>query len=172
MELDRRIEEQQLVFLQYLNLMKSAIDEWKRIHMIIAPFSGRVVFAGIVQENQTVVAGQELFYIQPGNTTWFGELSVSQQSFGRVEEGQRVLVRFNGYPYHEFGSVYGEVEYFSQFPVSDGHFFAKVHFLDGLLSSYGHYIQPRNGMTGQAEIITQDLRLLQRLYNNITKELR
>ena len=172
MELDRRIDEQRSVFLQSLNLMKSAIEEWKRNYLIVAPFDGRVVYAGIVQENQTVTTGQELFYLQPDNTAWFGELSVSQQSFGRVEEGQRVMVRFNGYPYHEFGSVYGEVEYFSEFPVRDSLFFAKVHFPDGLRTSYGHEIPPKNGMTGRAEIITQDMRLLERVYNNITKELR
>ncbi|MCH8549169.1 MAG: HlyD family secretion protein [Balneolaceae bacterium] len=172
LELDRRIEEQRSVFLQSLNSMKSAIADWKRNYLITAPFSGRVVYAGIVQENQTVTSGQELFYLQPDNTAWFGELSVSQQSFGRVEEGQRVMVRFSGYPYHEFGSVYGEVEYFSDFPIRDSLFFAKVSFPDGLLSSYGHEIPPRNGMTGQAEIITQDVRLLQRVYNNITKEQR
>jgi multidrug efflux pump subunit AcrA (membrane-fusion protein) len=172
MELDRRIDEQRSVFLQSLNLMKSAIDEWKRSYLVTTPFAGRVVYAGIVQENQTVAAGQELFYLQPDNTTWFGELTVAQQSFGRVHEGQRVMVRFSGYPYHEFGSVYGEVEYFSEFPVRDSLFFAKVHFPDGLLTSYGHNIPPRDGMTGQAEIITQDMRLLERVYNNITKELR
>lgn len=172
MELDRRIEEQRSVFLQSLNIMKSAIEEWKRNYLITAPFAGRVVYAGIVQENQTIAAGQDLFYLQPDNTAWFGELSVSQQSFGRVIEGQRVMVRFSGYPYHEFGSVYGEVEYFSDFPVRDSLFFAKVHFPEGLLTSYGHEIPPRNGMTGQAEIITQELRLLERVYNNITKELR
>jgi hypothetical protein len=68
--------------------------------------------------------------------------------------------------------VYGEVEYFSEFPVRDSLFFAKVHFPDGLLTSYEHQIPPRNGMTEQSEIITQDVRLLQRVYNNITKELR
>ncbi|MFU8861670.1 MAG: HlyD family efflux transporter periplasmic adaptor subunit [Cyclonatronaceae bacterium] len=172
MELDRRIVEQRYVFQQSLNLMKSAIDDWKRNHMVMAPFNGRVVYAGIVQENQTVAAGQELFYLQPDNTTWFGELLLSQQSFGRVEKGQRVLVRFSGYPYHEFGSVYGEVEYFSQFPVRDSLFFAKVHFPDGFLTNYGREIPPRNGMTGQAGIITQDMRLLERVYNNITKDLR
>lgn len=172
MELDRRFEEQHSVFLQSLNSMKSAIDEWKRTYLITAPFGGRLVYAGIVQENQTVTAGQEVFYLQPAITTYFGELSVSQQSFGRVEVGQRVLVRFSGYPYHEFGSVYGEVEYFSEFPVRDSLFFAKVRFPDGLLTSYGHEIPPKNGMTGTAEIITQELRLLQRVYNNITKELR
>jgi len=64
------------------------------------------------------------------------------------------------------------VEYFSEFPVRDSLFFAKVTFPDGLLTSYGHEIPPRNGMTGNAEIITQDVRLLERVYNNITKELR
>ncbi len=172
MELDKRIDEQRAVFLQSLNILKSAMDEWKRTQLIISPFDGRVVYAGIVQENQSLVAGQEVFYLQPENTTYFGELSVSQQSFGRVEEGQKVMVRFNGYPYHEFGSVYGEVEYFSEFPVRDSLFFAKVHFPDGLLTSYGHEIPPGNGITGQAEIITQDMRLLERVYNNITKELR
>jgi HlyD family secretion protein len=172
MELDRRMDEQQSVIIQSLNTLISAIDDWKQTYLVTAPYSGRVVFAGIVQENQTVSAGQELFYLKPNSTTYFGELSVSQQSFGRVAEGQQVLVRFSGYPYQEYGSVYGEVEYFSDFPVRDSLFFAKVTFPDGLETSYGQTIPPRNGMLGQAEIITQDMRLLERVYNNITKELR
>jgi len=152
--------------------LTSAIDDWKLTYLVPAPYPGRVVYAGIVQENQTVSAGQELFYLKPNSTTYFGELSVSQQSFGRVSEGQQVMVRFSGYPYQEYGSVYGEVEYFSDFPVRDSLFFAKVAFPDGLQTSYGQIIPPRNGMLGQAEIITQDKRLLERVYNNITKELR
>ena len=172
MELDRRMDEQQSVIIQSLNTLISAIDDWKQTYLVTAPFSGRVVYAGVIQENQTVTAGQELFYLKPNSTTYFGELSVSQQSFGRVSEGQRVLVRFSGYPYQEFGSVYGEVEYFSDFPVRDSLFFAKVAFPDGLQTSYGQTILPRNGMIGRAEIITQDIRLLERVYNNVTKELR
>jgi len=172
MELDRRMDEQQSVIIQSLNTLISAIDDWKLTYLVTAPYPGRVVYAGIVQENQTVSAGQELFYLKPNSTTYFGELSVSQQSFGRVSEGQQVMVRFSGYPYQEYGSVYGEVEYFSDFPVRDSLFFAKVAFPDGLQTSYGQIIPPRNGMLGQAEIITQDKRLLERVYNNITKELR
>ncbi|NBC64642.1 MAG: HlyD family efflux transporter periplasmic adaptor subunit [Bacteroidetes bacterium] len=171
-ELDRRMDEQQSIIIQSLNTLISAIDDWKQTYLVTAPYPGRVVYAGIVQENQTVSAGQELFYLKPNSTTYFGELSVSQQSFGRVSEGQQVLVRFSGYPYQEYGSVYGEVEYFSDFPVRDSLFFAKVAFPDGLQTSYGQTIPPRNGMLGQAEIITQDMRLLERVYNNITKELR
>lgn len=172
MELEKRIEEQQSVFLQAVNIMKSAIDEWKQTYLLIAPFEGNVVHAGVIQENQTLTAGQDLFYIQPANTQYFGELPISQQSFGKIEVGQQVQVRFSGYPYHEFGSVYGEVEYFSEFPVRDSLFFARVDFPDGLVTNYGREIPPRNGMTGQAEIITQDMRLLERVYNNMTRELR
>lgn len=172
MELNRRIEEQTSVFLQELNHLKSFIADWKMTYLLRAPFQGRAIYAGIIQENQSLTSGQQVFYIQPDNTRFFGELSVSQQSFGKIREGQQVMIRFSGYPYHEFGSVYGEVDYFSDFPITDSLFFARVEFPEGLTTNYGRDIQPRNGMTGRAEIITQDMRLLQRVYNNITKELR
>jgi multidrug resistance efflux pump len=172
MELDNRMEEQASVFLQSLNSLASVIDDWKSQYLITAPYDGKVVYAGILQENQSLAAGQPLFYIQPDNHSFFGELGVSQASFGKIEEGQPVQVRFSGYPYHEFGSVFGRVDYFSDFPVQDSLFFAKVSFPDGLVTNYGREITPRNGMTGQAEIITQDMRLLERVVNNITKELR
>ncbi|MEX1268952.1 MAG: HlyD family efflux transporter periplasmic adaptor subunit [Balneolaceae bacterium] len=172
MELEKQMAEQESVFLQALNGMKSAIEEWKRTSLITAPYDGKVVYAGILQENQSVSPGQEIFYIQPENTEFFGEMSISQGSFGKVEEGQSVMIRFNSYPYHEFGTVYGEIEYLSDFPVRDSLFFARVNFPEGLTTNYGQRLTPRNGMTGQAEIITKDMRLLERVYNNMTKELR
>jgi multidrug resistance efflux pump len=172
MELDKRMDEQSSMFMQALNSLRSVIDDWKTNHLITAPYDGKVVYAGILQENQSLTAGQPLFYIQPDNTSFFGEMMISQNSFGKIEEGQPVQVRFSGYPYHEYGSVFGRVDYFSDFPVRDSLFFAKVSFPDGLVTSYGREITPRNGMTGQAEIITQDMRLLERVVNNITKELR
>ena len=172
MELEKQMAEQRSVFLQAVNTMKSAIAEWKKTHLLIAPYEGVVVYAGVIQENQTLSNGQDVFYIQPENTQYFGEMAVSQQSFGKIEEGQQVQVRFSGYPSHEYGSVFGQVDYLSDFPVRDSLFFAKVSFPLGLVTNYGREIPPRNGMTGQAEIITQDMRLLQRVINNMTKELR
>tara|TARA_R100001143_G_C3359637_1_gene134690 strand:- start:1751 stop:3073 length:1323 start_codon:yes stop_codon:yes gene_type:complete len=172
MELDKRIEDQHSMFLQSVHILNSAIDQWKTNYLISAPFAGKVVYAGILQESQTLTTGQPLFYIQPDNISFFGELAISQASFGKIEEGQPVQVRFSGYPYHEYGSIFGRLDYITDFPVRDSLFFAKVSFPDGLVTSYGREITPRNGMTGQAEIITQDMRLLERVYNNITKELR
>jgi|SRR5690625_389351 len=171
LELERRISEQKAVFFQQINTLKSAIDDWKRDHLMTAPFSGRLIYAGILQENQLLVQGQEIFYIEPENSEYFGELAISQQSFGKIEEGQQVLVRFNGYPYHEFGTVEGTLDYMSGFPVRDSVFLGKVIFPQELNTNYGQQLIPRNGMTGQAEIITQDMRLMERIINNIVKEL-
>lgn len=172
MELNRQIEQQRALFSQAVYSLKSAVDEWKRSYLLIAPASGTLIYAGILQEKQTVSAGQEIFLIQPESTEFFGELVITQRSFGKIEEGQQVLVRFSGYPYSEFGSVPANIEYLSAIPVRDSLFFAKVQFPEGLMTNYGHQLTPKNGMTGSAEIITQDMRLIERVYNNLTKELR
>lgn len=170
--LNKQIAEQRAIFRQSLNTLQSAIDLWKKNYLIISPVSGKLIYAGILQENQTVSSGQELFYVKPPNTAFFGEMLISQRSFGKIREGQQVLVRFSGYPDREFGSVTGNIAYLSDFPVRDSVFLAKVNFPDGLTTNYGQKLSPTNGMTGRAEIITQDMRFLERIYNNLTKELR
>jgi HlyD family secretion protein len=172
MDLERQISQQQAIFAQAVYSLKSAVEEWKRSYFLTAPASGRLFYSGILQEKQTISAGQELFLIQPESTSYFGELIITQRSFGKIEEGQQVLVRFSGYPYSEFGSVAGNIEYLSDIPVRDSLFFAKVEFPNGLNTNYGYELTPKNGMMGTAEIITQDMRLITRVYNNLTKELR
>ena len=172
LELDRQIIEQTSIFRQALNTLKSAIDQREMDYLLKAPIDGKLVYAGIIQENQTLKAGQLIAYIQPENAHFFGELVISQNSFGKIQEGQRVLVRFSGYPYQEYGSVTGYIDYLSDFPVQDSVFLAKVSFPNGLTTNYGQELPPTNGMRGHAEIITKDMRLLERFYNNIAKQLR
>ncbi|WP_310688878.1 HlyD family efflux transporter periplasmic adaptor subunit [Aliifodinibius sp. S!AR15-10] len=172
LELEKQIDEQKSVFLQALNTLESAIEEWKEQYLLIAPVSGRLIYAGILQENQMLRTGQEVLYIQPENTHFFGEMALSQNSLGKVREGQRVQVRFSSYPYQEFGTVTGRLDYLSNIPVQDSVFLGKVRFPEGLTTNYGQELKPKNGMMGQAEIITQDMRLLERFYNNVTKQIR
>ena len=171
LELIRQEDEIKSRIKQSLNSLKSSINDWEYQYLLKAPVSGSLVYSGVVQEQQTLQAGQTVFFIEPFNTDFFGEMKISQASFGKIEVGQQVLVRFSGYPYHEFGSVMGEIEYISEFPIGEGELFAKVRFPEGLKTNYGNKLTPADGMEGDAEIITQDMRLLKRVYNNLTKEL-
>lgn len=170
-KLNKKINKQKSVFLQALNTLKSAVKAWKEKYFLTAPISGKCIYTGIVQVNQTIIGGQEVFFIKPQSISYFGVMRIGQHSFGKIHKGQKVLVRFNGYPAYEFGTVTGKIAYLSDFPVQDSLFVAKVRFED-LVTSYNRKIPPTNGMTGKAEIILQDMRLLERFYNNIAKQIK
>lgn len=167
MELDKQISDQKLSFAQSLNTLRSEIENWKSKYLLIAPIDGTLLFSTFLQENQTIKTGQEVFYIAPSTTNYYGEMNISQYSFGKIRKGQRVNLKFSAYPYQEFGMVNGTISYISEVPTNDSIFMSKVEFKNGLKTNFGKVIKPRLGMTAQAEIITADKRLIERFFNNI-----
>ena len=93
LELDNQLEEEKAKFLQALNSLISAAEDWKSKYVLIASQPGKLTFAGIVQENQVLSPNQEVFYINPGNEQFFGEMTIAQNNMGKVKEGQQVLVK-------------------------------------------------------------------------------
>ena len=171
MELENQILTQKNTFLQALQTIKSQVKAWQYKYVLKAPVSGTVFFTGFPQENQEMNAGQLLFYVQPANTTYFAEMLVPQYNFGKVKQGQTVLLKFQAYPFEQNGSVIGKIDYIKATPADSG-FLAKVIFPNGLFTNYGKQVQYRNGLIAQADIITQDTRLLERFYYSIIKTLK
>lgn len=167
-ELDNIILQQKNIFLQAALTFKSQIEEWKKAYLLIAPIEGKIVFASFLQENQQLKAGQILCYVNPENTKYFAEIFIPQANFGKVKIGQNVLLKFPSYPFQEYGSVKGSIDFISNITTDTG-YLAKVVLPKGLATSYNKQVQYRDGLVAQAEIITQDLRLLQRLYYNLVK---
>jgi multidrug resistance efflux pump len=168
-ELENQISVQKNTFIQALHTMKSKIQEWELKYLLKAPVSGTVSFTGFFQENQEMKAGQPLFYVQPGNTSYFVEMLIPQYNFGKIKPGQKVLLKFQAYPYEQYGSVVGKIDYINSTP-SDSGYLAKVILPDGLITNYKKPLQYRNGLFAQADIITEDMRLLERFYYNIAKQ--
>lgn len=169
LELDKQVAEQRDNFLQALNTLQSATEAWKTKYVVVAPVSGRTYFSTTLQENQHLTLNQELLYIAPPATDYFGELRVPQQNAGKVQIGQDVLVKFAGYPYQEFGAVRGRITAIAEIPMKDSVFMAKVILPIGLKASYGKKLSYKTGMSASAEIITEDSRLLQKLFYQLRK---
>jgi hypothetical protein len=110
-------------------------------------------------------------HIAPSHTEYYGELQVPQQNFGKIKTRQEVLIKFAGFPYQEFGAVKGYIEYIGAVPTKDGSFLAKVSLHDGLKTTYGHHLAFKTGMTASGEIITEDQRLLEKLFYQLRKVL-
>ena len=170
-ELENQIQQQKSIFVQSLNTIKSQVENWKRKYLLIAPISGKVSFTTFLQENQELKAGQLICYINPGNSDYYIETLVPQYNFGKIKTGQEVLLKFQAYPYQEFGSVKGKIEFINSIPTDSG-YLAKVSLPQGLVTNYKKIIKYRTGLTVQADIITENMRMLQRLFYNFRKNFR
>jgi len=168
-ELENTIAQQKATFNQSLNTFKSQIDEWKQKYLLIAPISGKITFATFLQENQQLQNSQIVCYINPSDSHYYAELYIPQTNFGKVKKGQDVLLKFPSYPFQEYGSVKGKIDFISNISTDSG-YLAKIVLPKGLHTNYNKIVQYRDGLFAQGEIITKDMRLLERFYYNIVKQ--
>src|SRR6185503_18210577 len=96
-------------------------------------------------------------------------LSGTQMSMGKVKEGQQVLIKLRSYPFEEYGMLKGRIKYISDVPYKDSVFLSRVDFKFRKTSDMKRPIHLKQGMIADAEIVTQDATILQRIGRNIIK---
>jgi multidrug efflux pump subunit AcrA (membrane-fusion protein) len=171
LELDNQIAQQKNIFIQSLNTFISQVDEWKKKYLLISPVKGRIAFSGFIEEHQQLHANQIICFVNPSNSQYYAEIYIPQFNLGKVKTGQQVLLKFSSYPYEEYGSLNGRIDFISTIPTDSG-YLAKVILTNGLTTIYNKPIQYREGLQAQGEIITQNMRLSKRFYYNIVKKIR
>ncbi|MDF7816506.1 HlyD family efflux transporter periplasmic adaptor subunit [Runella sp. MFBS21] len=171
-ELERQAIEQKAQFIQALNTLRSELENWQRRFILRAPTDGKTNFSMTLQENQSLRAGTEIMYVGGTSGRYFGEINIPQVNFGKVKRGQRVLIKFQGYPFEEFGAVEGQIATISQVPTPDSQFFlATVNLPNGLKTGTNKQLIYKTGMVASAEIITEDLRLIERVFYQVKRAL-
>ena len=150
--------------------LAAQIAQWKQQYVLEAPVSGRVSLSGYWSANQHVSVGERVASILPdGATEVIGRLQIPSAGFGKVRTGQTVHVKLNGYPYMEFGVLRGRIRSLSAVPeqiqTAGGAaivYPAEVVFPEGMTTSYGRELPMIQQMDGTAEVVTEDMRLLER----------
>ncbi|MFB9841179.1 HlyD family secretion protein [Mucilaginibacter ginsenosidivorans] len=169
LELDNEIEQEKFKFIQALNSLISQVEDWKSKYVLTASQPGKLAFANIVQENEVINANQQIFYINPENEQFFGQMAIPQNSMGKVKEGQQVLIKLHSYPFEEYGMLRGRISNISDIPYKDSVFLSRVDFKINKTSDMKRSIHLKQGMLADAEIVTQDATILQRISRNIIK---
>jgi len=157
---------------QLLSNLKANIAKWEQENVLISPVDGRLTFSRVWSLNQNVTTGDLVVTVVPsekGNI--IGILKLPVTGSGKVKKDMRVNIRFSNYPYMEFGMVIGKIEKISLAP-DEKFYLAEVRFPDGLITNYGKQLTFLGEMTGSAEVITEDMRLIQRIFNPIKSLLR
>ncbi|MFT4663872.1 MAG: multidrug resistance efflux pump [Polaribacter sp.] len=148
--------------------LQSAIDSWKQSFLMYSPVNGQVAFNGLIKENQFIKSGKTLLRVIPAeeDKEWIGRVELPTFGSGKVEEGQRVVVKFDNYSFEEYGVVEGTVKNKSLLPSGDT-YYLEVDFPKGLRTSYKKNIPYKPEMQGSAEIITDNKRFLTWVFDKL-----
>jgi multidrug resistance efflux pump len=148
----------------FLNL-RAQIHLWENTYLLISPVEGVVSFTKYWSANQSVVKDEPVVSIVPLNTgSFLGRIELKMQRSGKVKAGQLVNIKLSGYPYLEYGMVRGVVKSKSLVPSGDA-YIIEIELPNGLTTLYGTKLEFNQNMQGTAEIITKDIRLLQKIVN-------
>jgi len=133
--------------------------------------SGKIAYAGIIHEGQEFFPSQSIFYITINDTDFFGEMIIPQGTMSKVKEGQQVIVKLMSYPYEEYGMLHGTIKYIADDTFKDGGYIAEVDFKTNNLTDMHKFLDLKQGMMADAEIITQNSSLFKRLAGNLLKNI-
>lgn len=166
-EINRIKEEMTLLksVIQSFNQLKKSIKDWEYRYAIKSNIDGTVSFLNVWSINQSVNQGDLVFTIIPNeNSSFVAKLKTPSQNSGKIKVGQKVNIKLENYPDTEFGALNGLVKRISLTPDKDGNYYVDVDLPKKLITSYNKEIDFKQEMRGSAEIITEDLRLIDRFF--------
>lgn len=155
------------------NNLESKIQGWKQTYVLSSPITGIINIMGVWSINQNVNGGDLVFIIIPEYpNSPVGRAILPAMGAGKIKEGQRVNVRVDNYPDQEFGFLRGSVKSISDIPDKEGSYYIEVEFPEGLTTNYGKVLPLSKQMTGSADVIIKNRRLLEYFIKPIEKLIR
>lgn len=150
---------------QSYDLLKEAIRKWEYNYVLSSSINGVIGFQDFWGSNQFVNSGTIVFSILPTDTsTLVGKLIISAQNAGKVTVGQKVFVKLDNYPYQQYGMLIGKVSNLSISPNSDNNYTVYISLPNGTETSYNKSFKFTQELLGNAEIITEDLSVAERIF--------
>jgi multidrug resistance efflux pump len=147
--------------------LRSALDLWKQRYLLVAPIAGEVSLSKFFAEQQYVKQGEPVLTVVSGDNTSqiTGRCLLPIAGSGKVQKGQRVIIKLDNYPYYEFGTLSGSVV--SKAPVPKDNAYPVSIQLAGTTTNFNRTIGFQQQLQGTAEIITAERRFIQRIVDQL-----
>lgn len=143
--------------------VRAEVSKWKRLHVLNAQQSGVISFLDHFKENQYIPKNTTLFSISKNNNQFIGEGFLSLRNSGKVKSNQRAIIKLDAFPEKEFGSLQGYVNDIASVSNND-ELLLKIEIPQGLTTNYSKTLPYKPTYKGTVEIMTEDLRLLDRIF--------
>ncbi len=140
--------------------------EGNESYAVKAPIDGRVTSIQ-VHPGQSVSQQKSLLTIIPVDTVLYAELFLPSRAIGFINEGQKVLFRYDAFPYQRFGLYEGLVLQVAQavitseeagipLPTNEPVYRVKVSLNSQFVDAYGKNLALQSGMSLSADIILEE----------------
>ncbi|KFF11521.1 HlyD family secretion protein [Chryseobacterium soli] len=156
--------------LQLFEQLRKSLKQWEQNFLVISSIDGVASFQQFFGENQFIKTGDPILSILPKNKEKLvGRMSVPTANSGKIIAGEKVLIKLDNYRFQEYGIIEGKVQNISLIPDDKGNYYVDVVLPKGLKTSYNKTLTFDKELRGNAEIVTQDLRLIERFFYQIRK---
>jgi HlyD family secretion protein len=143
--------------------LKMQIENWEQTYAIISSTTGTVTFTTFRTQNQFVNTGDKVLAIVPNHPgQLIGRIETPSQNTGKIQPGQKVNIKIQGYPYMEYGTLMGIVSSISLI-ANENIYIVEINLPQGLTTNTEHTLSFTGELTGEAEIITDDRSLANRI---------
>jgi multidrug efflux pump subunit AcrA (membrane-fusion protein) len=146
------------------NVSDKSNESSSHVFYLTAPISGRLTHLQYVTRHHYVQEGSSLFAVIPYSKVYTAQVKVAKSGYGTIKVGQQVIISLEDYPKDEFGQLIGTVKNLSFMPENE-RYNVRIELVNGLNSTRGKKLNYLPEMSGVAEIITQDKRLIERVFN-------
>lgn len=151
--------------------LQAQILKWKESYLFIAPSNGSLSYLNFLQNGKFVESGKPMFSVIPISKEIVGMAELPIAGSGKVKVGQSVNIRLENFPFEQYGMLKGIVKEISSLPSQDK-YLVKVDLPDTLRTMTNNSLQFKPQMQGEAEIITEDISLVDRIFYHFLKALR
>ena len=160
--------DKQLSINEDLQRLKSEIAAWELKYIIQAPSNGKISFSKNWTTQQFINQNEELLTIVPSNASnkIIGRAYLPIEGSGKVEIGQTANIQLDGFPFREFGILISNVKSISLVP-KDNFYLVELELKEGLKTTYDRSIPFRQEMQGTANIITENRRIVERIFDKL-----
>ena len=147
--------------LAIIELWASLVD-WEDRNVLTAPLNGIVDLEDYSRE-KVIEAGDIAFSVSSKDQgREHARAVLPVENSGKVKLGQRAILRLQSYPEEEFGTLEGYVRRISVSSKGD-QYIVEIALPRGLVTTYGRRLSPERILVGTADIVTEELRLIERL---------
>jgi HlyD family secretion protein len=163
-------------FQNSLQNLKSQYNIWKNKYLLESPLDGKLTYLRHFANQEYIQNDQEIAVVIPDSKKNIGKIDLPLNSSGKVHRGQKVNIKLHNFPAEEFGILEGQIDDVSLI-LQEGEKGEKKYHLtitlpERIETSYKKELPNSSELQGEAHIITQDLRLIERIFYQFVKALK